>query len=106
MKPRKSKAEKQTELEQKRKGEISTPTSIRLSPNERKVIEARAKEIGMKTTAYIVHAAVHGSDGIEPKQMIAFQNVMNHAVDAVRETNPDAAKMIECEVNDLWQQLF
>ncbi|MBR5370988.1 MAG: hypothetical protein IK130_02115 [Oscillospiraceae bacterium] len=60
----------------------------------------------MKTTAYIVHAAVHGSDGIEPKQMIAFQNVINHAVDAVREVNPDAAKKIESEANELWQQLL
>ena len=106
MKPKKSKAQKQMELEQKRKGEISTPTSIRLSPNERAIIEKKAEAKGMKPTAYIVHAAVHGSDGIELKQMIAFQNVMNHAVDAVRDANPDAAKMIESEVNDLWQQLF
>ena len=105
MKPRKSNAQKQVELEQKRKAELSTPTSIRLSPNERAIIEKKAEAKGMKMTAYIVHAAVHGSDGIEPKQMIAIQNAMNHAVDAVREVDPDAAINIECEVNDLWQKL-
>lgn len=106
MKPRKSNAQKQAELEQKRKREVSTPTSIRLSPNERAVIEEKAKEKGMKTTAYIVHAAVHGSDGIEPKQMITFQNIVNHAIDAVREVNPAAAKKIESEANELWQKLL
>ena len=106
MKPRKSNAQKQTELEQKRKGEISTPTSIRLSPNERAIIEKKAAAKGMRTTAYIVHAAVHGSEGIEPKQMIAIQNIVNHAVDVVKEVNPDAAKKMESEANELWRQLL
>ena len=106
MKPRKSDEEKQKELEWKRKGEVSTPTSIRLSPNERAIIEARAKEKGMKLTTYMVYAAVHGSEGIDPKQMVAIQNVMNYAVDVMKKTHPFTAEKLEREVNDLWQKLL
>ena len=58
MKPRKSDEERQKELERKRKGEVSTPTSIRLSPDERKIIGERAKEKDMKMTTYRFRACI------------------------------------------------
>ena len=106
MKKYKTDARKKQELEQKRAAEITKPTSIRLSNQERAIISEKAAAKGMKMTTYIVDAAVHGSDGITPKDMVQIQNVVMKAVELANEVNPAAAQNLKSEVNDLWQRLF
>ena len=106
MKKYKTDARKKQELEQKRAAEITKPTSIRLSEQERAIISERAAEKGMKLTAYIFDAAVHGADGITPKDMAQIQNVIMKAVELAKEVNLAAAQNLKSEVNNLWQKLF
>jgi len=101
----KSDARKKQELEQKRAAELTKPTSIRLSEQERAIIEQKAAAKGMKMTAFIVDAAVHGSDGIRPKDMVQIQNIVMQAVELVKDVDPAAAQNLKSEVNALWQRL-
>ena len=63
----KSKQQKQQDLAEKRAKEKRETTSIRLSSSERAIVEKKAEAKGMKTSAYIGYAAVHGCDGFEEK---------------------------------------
>ena len=101
MKKYKTDAQKKQELEQKRAAEITKPTSIRLSEKERAIISEKAAAKGMRLTAFIVDAAVHGADGITPKDMAQIQNVVMKAVELANEVNPAAAKDLKSEVNAL-----
>ena len=79
----KTKAQKQQELEMKRKDECRSTTSIRLNRNDRAIVEQKAAAKSMAPTTYIAYVAVHGCDGISPAEKVRFQNAINHAADAL-----------------------
>lgn len=89
----------------KRESEKKLPTAIRLSPNERRIVEEKAKAMEMSVTGYIRHMAVHGEESVSPKAMTKIQNLVNHAHDVVKETNPDEALALEEEANEIWSLL-
>ena len=101
----KSKQQKQQDLAEKRAKEKRETTSIRLSSSERAIVEKKAEAKGMKTSAYIGYAAVHGCDGLSPEIMMKIQNFTNHAAAAVEHYDPKTAEEIRMEGNALWDLL-
>lgn len=101
----KSKQQKQEDLATKRAKEKKETTSIRLSSSERAIIEKKAEAKGMKASAYIGYAAVHGCDGISPEIMMKIQNFTNHAAAAVEHFDPKTAEQIRMEGNAIWDLL-
>ena len=101
----KSKQQKQEDLATKRAKEKKETTSIRLSSSERAIIEKKAEAKGMKASAYIGYAAVHGCDGISPEIMMKIQNFTNHAVAAVEHFDPKTAEHIRMEGKAIWDLL-
>ena len=102
----KSKQQKQEDLATKRAKEKKETTSIRLSSSERAIIEKKAEAKGMKASAYIGYAAVHGCDGISPEIMMKIQNFTNHAAAAVEHFDPKTAEEIRMEGNAIWDWLL
>lgn len=86
----------------KSESEKKVPTAIRLSPNERRIVEEKAEAKGMKLTSYIAFMAVHGETGVTPEAMVEIQNLINRAHDVVKKTDPDEAQALEKEMNELW----
>ncbi len=101
----KTKMQKQQELVNKQAKEKMETTSIRLSSSERAVAEKKAVEKGMKLSAYIGYAAVHGCDGLSPEIMMKIQNFTNRAAEAVEQYAPEEAARIRTEGNALWDLL-
>ena len=102
----KSKQQKQQDLAEKRAKEKRETTSIRLSSSERAIIEKKAEAKGMKASAYIGYAAVHGCDGLSPEIMMKIQNFTNHAAAAVEHFDPKTAAEIRMEGNAIWDWLL
>ena len=101
----KSKQQKQQDLAEKRAKEKRETTSIRLSSSEKAIIEKKAEAKGMKASAYIGYAAVHGCDGLSPEIMMKIQNFTNHAAAAVEHYDPKTAEESRMEGNALWDLL-
>lgn len=89
----------------KKESEKKVPTAIRLSPNERRIVEEKAKTMEMSVTGYIRHMAVHGDENITPNVMVKIQNLVNHAHDVAKQINPDEALSLEEEANEIWSLL-
>ena len=102
----KSKQQKQEDLATKRAKEKKETTSIRLSSSERAIIEKKAEAKGMKASAYIGYAAVHGCDVLSPEIMMKIQNFTNHAAAAVEHFDPKTAEEIRMEGNAIWDWLL
>ena len=98
----KTKAQKQQELAKKREDESKKTTSIRLNSNDRAIVKQKAAAKGMAPTAYIAYVSVHGCDGISPAEKVRFQNVINHAADALEQFAPEEAQKIRMEGNAIW----
>lgn len=98
----KTREQKQEELAKKRAGEVKKTTSIRLSSNERSIVEKKAMEKGMNPSTYIAYAAVHSCDGVTPEVRIRVQNAINHATDALEQFAPEEAKKIRTEGKAIW----
>ena len=98
----KTRCQKQHELAKKREDESKKTTSIRLSSNERAIVEKKAAAKGMKPSTYIAHVAVQGCEGITPETKISMQNIINHAADALEQFAPEEAKKIRMEGNAIW----
>ena len=98
----KTRSQKKQELAKKREDESKKTTSIRLSSNERSIVEQKAAAKGMAPTAYIAYAAVHGSDGISPAEKVRFQNAINHAAAALEQYDPEKAAKIRMEGDSIW----
>ena len=98
----KTREQKQEELAKKRAGEVKKTTSIRLSSNERSIVEKKAMEKGMNPSTYISYTAVYGCEEIAPEVKIRAQNAINHAADALEQFAPAEAKKIRTKRNAIW----
>ena len=98
----KTRSQKQQELAKKREDESKKTTSIRLSSNERSIVEQKAAAKGMVPTTYIAYVSVHGCDGISPAEKVRFQNVINRAADALEAFAPEEAAKIRMEGDSIW----
>ena len=98
----KTKAQKQQELAKKRADESTRPISVRLNSHEQAVVAEKADAKGMKLSTYMGYAAVHGCDGISPAEKVRFQNVINHAAEALEQYDPELAAKTRTEGDSIW----
>ena len=80
-------------------------TSIRLSDEQHKKIQANADSAHMSFSNYMVTSAVNGSS-LTPALMVEIQDNINYACAAVEEHAPDKVKAMQEGVDKLWQQLM
>ena len=80
-------------------------TSIRLSDEQRKKIQANADAAHMSVSNYIVTSAVNGNQ-LTPALLVAIQDTINSACKAVEEHAPEKVKTMQEGVKKLWQQLM
>ena len=98
----KTRSQKQQELAKKRADESTKPISVRLNRHEQAIVAEKAAAKGMKPSTYMGFAAVHGCDGISPAEKVRFQNVINHAADALEAFAPEEASKIRMEGDAIW----
>ena len=98
----KTKSQKQQELAKKRADESTKPISVRLNRHEQAIVAEKAAAKGLKPSTYMGYAAVHGCDGITPAEKVRFQNVINHAADALEAFAPEEAAKIRMEGDAIW----
>ena len=75
--------------------------SIRMTAEQKHVFEERAKITGVKPSNYIVNAAFHAHE-LDPKTRVMMQNLLNDAVKAVQQYDPERAKEIEKRGKEIW----
>ena len=98
----KTRSQKQQELAKKRADESTKPISVRLNRHEQAIVAEKAAAKGMKPSTYMGYAAVHGCDGISPAEKVRFQNVINHAADALEAFAPEEAAKIRKDGDAIW----
>lgn len=98
----KTKSQKQQELAKKRADESTKPISVRLNSHEQAIVAEKAAAKGMKPSTYMGFAAVHGCDGITPAEKVRFQNIINHAADALEQYDSEKAAKIRMEGDSIW----
>ncbi len=96
-------SEKRKRAMERRTAAQKESTSVRLSENDRKIIDKKATAKGMNRSEYIRHMAVNGDDGCTPYQRALVQNLVNRAYETVKKYNPDEAKQIERAAKKLWE---
>ena len=80
-------------------------TSIRLSDEQHKKIQANADEAHMSFSNYMVTSAVNGSS-LTPELLVEIQDTINYACAVVEEHSPDKVEIMQEGVNKLWQKLM
>ena len=80
-------------------------TSIRLSDEQHKKIQANADEAHMSFSNYMVTSAVN-CNSLTPALMVEIQDNINYACAAVEEHAPEKVKTMQEGVNKLWQKLM
>ena len=98
----KTKSQKLQELAKKRADESTKPISVRLNRHEQAIVAEKAAAKGMKPSTYMGYVSVHGCDGISPAEKVRFQNVINHAADALEAFAPEEAVIIRMEGDAIW----
>ena len=97
-----SQEEKKKRTEERKDEANKISTSIRLSPNDRKVIQEKASAKGMKPSEYIRDCALHGSDGLTPYAKMKVQNLVNTAYEQIKATDPENAEAMMKEMQEVW----
>ena len=97
-----SQEEKKIRTEERKEKANKQSTSIRLSPNDREKIQKNASAKGMKPSEYIRDCALHGSDGLTPYAKMKVQNLVNTAYEQLKTTDPENAKALMMEVQEVW----
>ena len=98
----KTRSQKQQELAKKRADESTKPISVRLNSHEQAIVAEKAAAKGMKPSTYMGYAAVHGYDEISPAEKVRFQNIINHAADALEQYDPEKAEKLRTEGDSIW----
>ena len=94
---------KPTKTENERK---DTVTSVRMSKDQKQKIQQKAEKAGMPIGSYMVNVAANGGDKLTPETLVAFQNLINTACDAVKENKPEQAEDMQKGAFKLWQKLI
>ena len=81
------------------------PTSIRFNKMEKRIIAEKANEVGKTPGKYVKYMALHGEEAMSMETMVQVQNLVNEAVNAIKDANPEKAAAMEREVNQLWTSL-
>ena len=84
-------------------------TSVRMSKKQFEQIGKNASEQNMTVSQYMVHAAVHPEQKLDPKTMVKIQNICNLAEEIAKEHDKEhdaeQADTIRKEVRELWSRL-
>lgn len=86
--------------------EPSVPKSVRIPTDVMAEIEKEAKEkFGGNISDDINYRLKHFKAPLTPVIMVKVQNLVNTAVDTVKDTDPSKADKMQKEVDDLWKYL-
>lgn len=80
-------------------------TSVRMTEEQKRIIQEMADQRGMSAGAYMVNSAVYSGKAITPEIMVHIQNLVNFACETVKEQAPKNKAYMESEVNKLWSLL-
>ena len=80
-------------------------TSVRMSKKQFEQIEKNAAAQNMTISQYMVHAAVHPEQKLDPKTMVKIQNICNLAEEIAKNGDAEQADTIRKEVRELWSRL-
>lgn len=84
----------------------SVQKSVRIPTDVLAEIEKEAKEdFGGNVSDDIVFRLKHFKAPLTPVIMVKVQNLVNTAVDTVKDTDPSKADKMQKEVDDLWKYL-
>ncbi|MCR4646305.1 MAG: DUF6290 family protein [Oscillospiraceae bacterium] len=97
-----SQKEKFERTQERKEAATKKSTSVRLSDNEKKIINQKAKEKGMNASEYLRDCGLHGGESISPYAKLKIQNLVNAAYDELNATNPEKAKALLEEVKEVW----
>ena len=97
-----SKNDKQKRTQERRKAAAKESTSIRLSQNEREIIQEKADAKGMKCAEYIRDCALHGGNSISPHAKMLLQDFVNITYNECMKYNPEKAEFLMREVKKAW----
>ncbi len=77
----------------------------RMTQAQYEEVRNKAKERNMSVSSFVVDAATHNDQKINPHQLLQIQNLINLAADACEQTNPILARELREGGDDLWQSL-
>lgn len=80
-------------------------TSVRMTEEQKQIIQEMAEQRGMSAGAYMVNSAIHSGKAITPEIMVHIQNLVNFACETVKEQAPKDKSYMESEANKLWSLL-
>lgn len=80
-------------------------TSVRMSENQYEQIEKNASKQNMTMSQFMVHAAIHHEQKLDPKTMVKIQNICNLAEEIAKDGDAEQAEKIRKEVCELWSRL-
>ncbi len=76
--------------------------SLKMSPDDLKIIEEKAKKKGMNFSRYMVESAVHGETGLTPEMLCRMENIIEQCVRIADKNDMD---MLRMEADALWALL-
>ena len=79
-------------------------TSIRLTAEQKKEFEKRAKAMGVKPSSYIVNAAFHANEP-SPEAVVKVQDALNLAEAIAKEYAPEQLAEIKAKGAAIWSLL-
>ncbi len=84
-------------------------TSVRMSENQYEQIEKNAAAQNMTMSQFMVHAAIHHEQKLDPKTMVKIHNICNLVEEIAKEHDKEhdaeQAEEIRKEVRELWSRL-
>lgn len=76
--------------------------SLKMSPDDLKIIEERAEKKGMNFSRYMVESAVHRENGLTPEMLCRMENIIGQCVRIADKNDMD---MLRMEADALWALL-
>lgn len=80
-------------------------TSVRMSENQHMIIQKKADEHEMTTSSYMVYAATHSNNGMNPELLCKTLDIINTARETIREYAPEKLDEMESKVDEFWSLL-
>ena len=75
--------------------------SVKMTEEQKNLIEENAKLSGMSFSGYILHSALKSDKKITPQILVKIQKIVNMACNL----SEDNIETLESEVNKLWEYL-
>ena len=80
-------------------------TSVRMSRNQYEQIEKNAAAQNMNISQFMIHAAVHHEQKLNPKTMVKIQNICNLAEEIAKDGDAEKTEAMRKGMRELWSWL-